>query len=191
MVVDFFAYSCTNCLRTIPGLVDLYNTYAPHGLAVVGYHRPEFDFEAEQANLARFVARRKVPYLVGLDNDDHAWEAWQVASWPTHVIIERDSKAPPNPDGSSALHKLYWQGAPAIFVGDLPANHAQIEAAVAKACGQPPPEPHTDHSRPADGWEDMEIFLGKEHQFKNLGAGGGCHDGACTVRKLGSDQVRF
>ena len=99
VVVDFFAYTCTNCLRTIPGLVDLYNTYAPHGLAVVGYHRPEFDFEAEHANLARFVARRKVPYLVGLDNDDHAWEAWQVASWPTHVIIERDSKAPPNPDG--------------------------------------------------------------------------------------------
>ena len=63
-----------------------------------------------------------------------------------------------------------------------------MEAAVAKACGQPAPVHVPDLRRPADGWEDMEIFLGKEHQFKNMGAGGGCHDGACTIRKLGSDK---
>lgn len=187
-VIDFFAYSCTNCLRTIPGLVALHNKYAQHGLAVIAYHRPEFDFETEAVNLECFVAERKIPYLVGLDNADAAWEAWDVASWPTHVIIERDPKSPPNPDGSQPLRKLYWQGEPAVFVGDLPTNHVQMEAAVAKACGQPVPVPHSDPQRPVDGWEDMEIFVGKEHQFKNVDSGGGCHDGACTIRKLGSEQ---
>jgi thiol-disulfide isomerase/thioredoxin len=45
LLVDFFAYSCTNCLRTIPGLVALHRRYSAHGLAVLAYHRPEFDFE--------------------------------------------------------------------------------------------------------------------------------------------------
>jgi hypothetical protein len=48
--------------------------------------------------------------------------------------------------------------------------------------------PHSDPRRPEDGWEDMEIFLGKEHHVKNMGIDGGCHDGACTIRKLGSEQ---
>ena len=46
-LVDFFAYSCTNCLRTIPGLIDLHSAFGPAGLLVVGFHRPEFDFERE------------------------------------------------------------------------------------------------------------------------------------------------
>ena len=45
VIVDFFAYSCTNCLRTIPGLVELHHKYAAHGLGVIAFHRPEFDFE--------------------------------------------------------------------------------------------------------------------------------------------------
>ena len=58
VVIDFFAYSCTNCLRTIPGLVALHAKYAEHGLGVIAYHRPEFDFETEAVNLERFVVRK-------------------------------------------------------------------------------------------------------------------------------------
>ena len=95
---------CTsqNCLRTIPGLVELHRKYSAHGLGMIAYHRPELcvyhknddyamenadsamenadfctsDFETETANLERFVSEWDVPYLVGLDNDDAAWEAW-------------------------------------------------------------------------------------------------------------------
>ena len=74
VLVDFFAYSCTNCVRTIAGMQQLHESYGP-GLLVVALHRPEFDFEKDAANLAHFLRKKGVTYLVAMDNDDAAWSA--------------------------------------------------------------------------------------------------------------------
>ena len=81
-LVDFFAYSCTNCVRTIGGLQALHETYGQDGLLIIALHRPEFDFERDRAQLAHFLASAGVTYLVGMDNADAAWEAWDVSMWP-------------------------------------------------------------------------------------------------------------
>ena len=183
VLVDFFAYSCTNCVRTIAGMQQLHERYGP-GLLVVALHRPEFDFEKDAANLAHFLRKKGVTYLVAMDNDDAAWSAWDVSMWPTHYLVERDRNAPPD---APRARKVYHQGVPALFVGDSSANHAALERLACKLTGATPPATLLDPSGAEEAEPpralDMEVFLGKLHQYKNVESGSSCGEGACVVQR--------
>lgn len=89
VLVDFWTYSCVNCLRTIPALEALYRRYARDGLVVVGVHTLEFAFEADPGNVGRAVRDLGITYPVVLDPGYATWDAFGNRYWPTTYLIAR------------------------------------------------------------------------------------------------------
>src|SRR6266511_280312 len=89
VLIDFWTYSCINCLRTLPHVKAWYGTYHRRGLVVVGVHTPEFAFEHVASNVRSAVRRLGVEYPVALDNDYGTWNAWQNQYWPAKYLIDR------------------------------------------------------------------------------------------------------
>ncbi len=89
VLVDFWTYSCINCLRTLPYLERWDETYRDAGLVIVGVHTPEFAFEREPANVRGAVADLGVEYPVALDNAYATWNAWGNRYWPAEYFIDR------------------------------------------------------------------------------------------------------
>src|SRR5438093_4137324 len=73
VLIDFWAYSCVNCIRTVPALRELYARYHPFGLEIVGVHAPEFNFEKRPSNVQEAIRRNKILWPVALDNDMDTW----------------------------------------------------------------------------------------------------------------------
>lgn len=92
MLVDFWAYSCVNCVRTLPYLAEWDKKYRDKGLVIIGVHAPEFEFEKEKANVERAVKKWHVPYPVALDNDMKTWNNFKNQYWPAHYLISREGK---------------------------------------------------------------------------------------------------
>ncbi len=90
VLVDFWTYSCINCLRTLPYLKDLYANYKDKGLVIVGVHSPEFEFEKVTANVSQAVKDLGVTYPVVQDNDFKIWTAYTNQYWPAHYLIDKD-----------------------------------------------------------------------------------------------------
>ncbi len=90
VLVDFWTYSCVNCLRTLPYLRAWQDAYADDGLVIVGAHAPEFAFESVPANVERAVDDLDVTWPVALDNDFTTWSAFHNRYWPAKYLIDRD-----------------------------------------------------------------------------------------------------
>ncbi len=88
VLVDFWTYTCINCLRTLPFLKGLYATYHPYGLDVVGVETPEFTFEQEASNVAQAIRSDGIRYPVVQDNDYGTWNAYQNQYWPAEYLID-------------------------------------------------------------------------------------------------------
>jgi len=88
VMVDFWTYSCINCLRALPFVESWYEKYKDHGLVIIGVHAPEFAFEKDPNNVRRAVADLKVTYPVALDNDYAIWQAFNNQYWPAHYFID-------------------------------------------------------------------------------------------------------
>ena len=88
VLIDFWTYSCINCLRTLPYLTAWYEKYKDHGLVIIGVHAPEFAFEKDPANVRRAVAQLGVAYPVALDNDFAIWQGFNNQYWPAHYFID-------------------------------------------------------------------------------------------------------
>ena len=92
VLIDFWAYSCINCLRAIPHVEHLYQAYGNKGLVVIGVHTPEYDFEKSPANVESAVARLDITYPVAMDNNASTWKAWHNEYWPAEYLIDRNGK---------------------------------------------------------------------------------------------------
>ncbi len=90
ILVDFWTYSCINCIRTLPYLVDWHAKYADQGLVIVGVHTPEFDFEKKLDNVQAAVAEHDIQYSVVLDNDYATWRAYRNQYWPHKYLVDAD-----------------------------------------------------------------------------------------------------
>jgi len=88
VVVDFWTYSCINCLRSLPYVKDWYERYKDHGLVVIGVHAPEFAFEKSEANVRRAVTDLGISYPVALDNSFAIWQRFNNQYWPAHYFID-------------------------------------------------------------------------------------------------------
>ena len=88
VLVDFWTYSCINCLRTLPYLEAWYRTYAKDGFVVVGVHTPEFAFEHEVSNIREATHEYGVRYPVAVDNDYGTWNAYGNQYWPAEYLID-------------------------------------------------------------------------------------------------------
>ena len=89
VLVDFWTYSCINCLRTLPHLRAWYAAYHTHGLEIVGVHTPEFAFEHVLANVRKATRELSVTWPVALDNNYATWNAYSNQYWPAEYVVDR------------------------------------------------------------------------------------------------------
>ena len=88
ILIDFWAYSCINCQRAIPHVIDWYNRYRDAGLLVIGVHTPEYAFERVPANVASGAADLHITYPIALDNGYATWNSFQNLYWPAEYLID-------------------------------------------------------------------------------------------------------
>jgi cytochrome c biogenesis protein CcdA/thiol-disulfide isomerase/thioredoxin len=115
VLVDFWTYSCINCVRTLPYLRAWHQAYADRGLVIVGVHSPEFAFERSEANLRKAIADLGVTWPVVQDNAFGIWNAFSNRYWPAHYLFDRDGKL---------IETHFGEG-----------GYAETEASIARALG--------------------------------------------------------
>jgi cytochrome c biogenesis protein CcdA/thiol-disulfide isomerase/thioredoxin len=92
VVIDFWTYSCINCLRSVPYVKAWAERYRKDGLIVIGVHAPEFAFEHDPANVAKAVKDLGITYPVVMDNDWKLWRALHNNYWPAHYFIDAEGR---------------------------------------------------------------------------------------------------
>lgn len=92
VLIDFWTYSCINCLRAMPFVHEWERRYRDHGLVVIGVHTPEFAFERNPRNVMRAVEQLKVGYPVALDNNYAIWRAFDNRYWPAHYFVDAQGR---------------------------------------------------------------------------------------------------
>src|SRR6202046_3915092 len=88
VVIDFWTYSCINCLRALPYVEGWAAKYKDAGLVVIGVHTPEFAFEKERSNVEKAVRDLKITYPVAIDSNYKIWQAFKNEYWPAHYFID-------------------------------------------------------------------------------------------------------
>lgn len=92
VMIDFWTYSCINCIRTQPYLKGWDDLYRDSGLVIIGMHAPEFSFEKIPANVEKAVKNAGLKYPIALDNDFATWAAYENQYWPAHYLIDAEGK---------------------------------------------------------------------------------------------------
>jgi thiol-disulfide isomerase/thioredoxin len=87
VLVDFWTYTCVNCIRTLPFLQDWHEKYADEGLVILGVHSPEFEFEKVLSNVEKAVVDEGVAWPVALDSDMRTWQAFGNRFWPAKYLM--------------------------------------------------------------------------------------------------------
>jgi len=117
VLIDFWTFSCINCVRTIPYLKMWHNAYADKGLVLLGVHTPEFDFEKKLENIEDAVRRFNIKYPVAVDNNYATWNAYANHYWPAHYLIDKKGQI---------VHEHFGEGA-----------YEQTERLILKYLGEP------------------------------------------------------
>ncbi|HZV13603.1 MAG TPA: redoxin domain-containing protein [Candidatus Kapabacteria bacterium] len=107
VLVDFWEYTCINCIRTFPHLKKLYARYHKYGFEIIGVHKGEFEFAAKRADYVRRAYKRfKLPYPAIADVKDEIWNAYQSYSWPNSFLIDRNGAVQLNHEGEGNYAEL-------------------------------------------------------------------------------------
>ena len=153
VLVDFWTYSCINCLRTLPHLKAWDAAYRKAGLRIVGVHTPEFAFEHVPSNVRKATRELRVHYAVAIDNDYKTWDAYQNGAWPTEYLVDRRGHIREIKEGEGnyneterTIRKLLGEPAQAQLasVADQTPQHAAMT-----------PETYL-------GWERLERYSGSQ-----------------------------
>ncbi len=89
VLVDFWTYSCINCIRTMPYVTKWYDTYKDNGLVIIGVHTPEFAFELDKNNVQNAMSQFGIHYPVVQDNDYAIWNSYSNHYWPAEYLIDQ------------------------------------------------------------------------------------------------------
>jgi cytochrome c biogenesis protein CcdA/thiol-disulfide isomerase/thioredoxin len=90
VLVDFWTYTCINCIRTLPYLKNWHDKYNDKGLVIIGVHAPEFEFEKSADNVKKAITDFEIKYPVMQDNDFSTWRAYRNQYWPAKYLIDKD-----------------------------------------------------------------------------------------------------
>ena len=136
VLVDFWTYSCINCLRAIPYVRAWAEKYRDQGLVVIGVHAPEFAFEKNVDNVRKAVSDLKIDYPVAIDNDYAIWRAFQNQYWPAHYFIDAQGRirhhhfGEGDYDGSErVIQQLLAEAGKSASAGLVTVNASGVEAA--------------------------------------------------------------
>jgi thiol-disulfide isomerase/thioredoxin len=92
VLLDFWDYTCVNCIRTLPYVSEWHRRYASNGLVVVGIHAPEFSFARDHANVLEAITRFRLEYPIVLDNNYAIWRAYSNRYWPAKYLIDSQGR---------------------------------------------------------------------------------------------------
>ena len=157
VLVDFWTYSCINCLRSIPYVRAWAEKYKDQGLVVIGVHAPEFAFEKNIGNVRQAVADLKVGYPVAIDNDYAIWRAFNNEYWPAHYFIDANGRIRHHHFGEGSYDEservIQQLLAEAGHTG-LPANLVSVDGSGAEAAADmadvQSPETYVGYARAAN-----------------------------------------
>ncbi len=90
VLIDFWTYTCINCIRTLPYLKEWHDKYADEGLVIIGVHTPEFEFEKDRDNVIEASMEFGLDYAIAQDNDYRTWRAFENRFWPAKYLIDKD-----------------------------------------------------------------------------------------------------
>ncbi len=121
VLVDFWTYSCINCINTLPYVKQWHEKYKDQGLVVVGVHTPEFAFEKSTANVQEAIKRFGIGYPVAQDNAYATWSAFRNQYWPATYLIDAQGRI---------VYHHYGEG-----------NYAETEAVIQKLLAQRTSQP--------------------------------------------------
>jgi len=136
VLVDFWTYSCINCLRAIPYVRAWAEKYRDQGLVVIGVHAPEFAFEKNVDNVRKAVSDLEIDYPVAIDNDYAIWRTFQNEYWPAHYFIDAQGRirhhhfGEGDYDGSErVIQQLLAEAGKSASAGLVTVNPSGVEAA--------------------------------------------------------------
>ena len=107
--IDFWTYSCINCIRTLPDVRAFYARYHQAGLDIIGVHSPEFSFEKNISNIQAAIKRYRLPYPIAVDNVLGTWNAYHNDSWPHVYLVDRNGNIAFNYAGEGGDDALQTQ----------------------------------------------------------------------------------
>jgi cytochrome c biogenesis protein CcdA/thiol-disulfide isomerase/thioredoxin len=149
VLIDFWTYTCINCLRTLPFLKGLYAQYHRYGLDIVGVETPEFTFEQDASNVRQAIGSDGITYPVVQDNKYGTWNAWTNQYWPAEYLIDANGKV---------RHYQFGEG-------DYKQSEAAVRALLADAGARSLPPPMTATAIMASaGLGTPETYLDTQRQ---------------------------
>ncbi len=153
VLIDFWTYSCINCLRTLPFIRAWDERYRASGLTIVGVHTPEFAFERDEGNVRENTRRLSLEYPVALDNEFGTWTAWRNQYWPAKYLVDTRGRV-----------RYYHFGE-----GEYGETEQAIRQLLAERAERLPPRSRVaDHS--SSGARTPETYLGYERLANFAGA---------------------
>lgn len=156
VLVDFWTYSCINCIRTQPYLEGWYETYKDEGFVVLGVHAPEFAFEKVPANVQKAVRQAKLTYPIALDNDFQTWSAFKNQYWPSSYLI----------DGEGNVRRVHYGE------GEYKETEQAIRTLIRENTGQLPSEHFIKGNAdvPVSSSDTPETYLGSQRASNYVGS---------------------
>lgn len=158
VLIDFWTYTCVNCIRTLPYLRQWHERYASAGLTIIGVHAPEFDFEKDPANVKRAVEADGIKWPIAQDNEMKTWDAFNNNAWPAKYLITAEGQIPYTHIGEGAYDQTEQQIRAALTA----AGHD-----VSKIASGGLPEPTRD---PKATMITRELYGGFERNYQTRGA---------------------
>lgn len=146
VLVDFWDYTCVNCLRTLPYLREWYERYQAKGLQIIGIHSPEFRFARFGSQVEQAIHEQRIPYPVLLDNGYENWERFANKAWPTKHLVDQDGYIRLRRQGEGyyrmmeeGIQELLRQRDPGVRLPELMAP-LRAEDGPGAVCYRPTPE---------------------------------------------------
>jgi cytochrome c biogenesis protein CcdA/thiol-disulfide isomerase/thioredoxin len=177
VLIDFWTYTCINCIRTLPYVKAWDERYRDKGLTVIGVHTPEFPFEREAGNVADAIAQNGLEYPVVQDNEYGTWEAWGNQYWPAKYLIDTRGRV-------RFAH---------FGEGEYGETEAAIRELLAEAGHQPGARAEAHAETPSAGVTTPESYLGagRALRFVNGSIAAGTQDFTASAAEVPDDGLAY
>jgi cytochrome c biogenesis protein CcdA/thiol-disulfide isomerase/thioredoxin len=177
VLIDFWTYTCINCIRTLPYVKAWDERYRDKGLTVIGVHTPEFPFEREAGNVADAIAQNGLEYPVVQDNEYGTWEAWGNQYWPAKYLIDTRGRV-------RFAH---------FGEGEYGKTEAAIRELLAEAGHKPGAHAEAHAETPSAGVTTPESYLGagRALRFVNGSISAGTQDFTASAAEVPDDGLAY
>ena len=181
VLIDFWTYSCINCIRTLPFLQTWHERYADEGLVIVGVHTPEFEFEKVYDNVVQATKDMGVAWPVVQDNGRSVWDSYNNRFWPAKYLIDKDGVI---------QYRHFGEGRYAETEQEIRRLLEDVGAA-SEALAMPLPEDQQTATNPSDGERKRtpELFAGWNFVTSHFQSGRGLYVGQVDPYNHNRDEV--